>query len=195
MFYSRVGERIYYHGPHDFCIIACERQNQLILKSDFSWLTRHLLIMELHFDAKLYSNLPDENSDAGHIKCSHGPHLVRGLQIHRPCPIANPPIESCQCAVVVFTNKPRSVACKHVLYISQAASLYSVKLQDIKGARSFVRLFKDEIIKLLQMQNNSFLSIRDSLLQKRGGLFVPLCLYPQPTSLPIAIFPMKQNSN
>jgi len=32
-----------------------------------------LLIMELRFDAMLYSNLGNENSDAGHIKCSRGP--------------------------------------------------------------------------------------------------------------------------
>jgi len=32
--------------------------------------------MELRFDAKLHSNVGNENSDAGHIKCSHGPQVL-----------------------------------------------------------------------------------------------------------------------
>jgi len=39
---------------------------------------KYLLIRELSFDAILYSKLGNENSDAGHIKCSRGllvPHL------------------------------------------------------------------------------------------------------------------------
>ena len=35
--------------------------------------------MELYFDAILYSNFGNENSDAGHIKCSCEP------QVHHPC--------------------------------------------------------------------------------------------------------------
>jgi len=35
----------------------------------------YLLIMELRFDAMLYSNLGNENSDAGHIKRSRGPQV------------------------------------------------------------------------------------------------------------------------
>jgi len=31
--------------------------------------------MELHFDAMFYSNLGNENSDTGHIKCSRGPQV------------------------------------------------------------------------------------------------------------------------
>jgi len=31
--------------------------------------------MELRFDTMLYSNLGNENSDAGHIKCSGGPQV------------------------------------------------------------------------------------------------------------------------
>jgi len=38
-------------------------------------LSKYLLIMELRFDAMLYSNLGNENSDAGHIKCSCGPQV------------------------------------------------------------------------------------------------------------------------
>jgi len=44
-------------------------------KSDFLWLT----IMELHFDAILYSNLSDENSDVDHIKCSRWPQVPTPL--------------------------------------------------------------------------------------------------------------------
>jgi len=32
--------------------------------------------MELRFDAMLYSDLGNENSDAGHIKCSRGPQVL-----------------------------------------------------------------------------------------------------------------------
>jgi len=31
--------------------------------------------MELHLDAMLCSNIGNKNSDAGHIKCSHGPQV------------------------------------------------------------------------------------------------------------------------
>jgi len=47
-------------------------------------LCKHLLIMELRFDMMLCSNLGNEDSDAGHIKCSRGPHLVRGSQVPHP---------------------------------------------------------------------------------------------------------------
>jgi len=47
-------------------------------------LSKYLLIMELRFDAMLYSNTGNENSDAGQIKCSHGPHLARGPQVPHP---------------------------------------------------------------------------------------------------------------
>jgi len=38
--------------------------------------------MELRFDAMLYSNLGNENFDAGYIKCSCGPHWAAGTH---PC--------------------------------------------------------------------------------------------------------------
>jgi len=38
-----------------------------------------LLIVELRFDAMLCSNTGKENSDAGQIKCPHGP------QVPHPC--------------------------------------------------------------------------------------------------------------
>jgi len=41
--------------------------------------------MELRFEAMLYPNLGNENSDAGHIKCSRGPHLACGSQVPHPC--------------------------------------------------------------------------------------------------------------
>jgi len=40
--------------------------------------------MELGFDVILYSKLGNENSDAGHIKCSPGLHLARGPQAPHP---------------------------------------------------------------------------------------------------------------
>jgi len=40
--------------------------------------------MEIRFDVILYSKLGNENTDAGHIKCSCGPHLARGLQVPHP---------------------------------------------------------------------------------------------------------------
>jgi len=48
-------------------------------------LFKYLLIMELRFEGMLYSNLGNENSDAGHIKCSRGPHLSRWPQVPHPC--------------------------------------------------------------------------------------------------------------
>jgi len=41
--------------------------------------------MELRFDAIVYSLLGGEDSNAGHIKCSRGPHLARGLQVPHLC--------------------------------------------------------------------------------------------------------------
>jgi len=43
------------------------------------YLSKYLLIMEIRFDAILYSKLGNENSDTGHIKCSRGP------QVPHPC--------------------------------------------------------------------------------------------------------------
>ena len=56
-------------------------------KSDFTWFTiysEYMLFMELRFDAMLYFNLGNENSDAGHIKWSRGPHLPREPQVPNP---------------------------------------------------------------------------------------------------------------
>jgi len=54
-------------------------------KGDFSWLT-FWLMMELRFDTMLYFNLGNENSDAGHIKCSRGPQaptpVVKSCTLH-----------------------------------------------------------------------------------------------------------------
>jgi len=36
---------------------------------------KYLLVMDLRFDAILYSKSGNENSDAGHIKCSRGPQV------------------------------------------------------------------------------------------------------------------------
>ena len=47
--------------------------------TSLSALSKYLLIMELRFDAMQCSNLDNENSDAGHIKCS------LGLQVPHPC--------------------------------------------------------------------------------------------------------------
>jgi len=40
--------------------------------------------MELRSDVMLYSNLGNENSDAGHVKCSRGPHLSCGPKVSHP---------------------------------------------------------------------------------------------------------------
>ena len=48
--------------------------------------SKYLLVMELGFDVIVHSKLGDEDSDAGHIKCSLGPHLARGLQVPHTCP-------------------------------------------------------------------------------------------------------------
>jgi len=47
--------------------------------------SQYLLIMELRLDAILYSKMDNENSDAGHVKCSRGPHLARWPQVPHPC--------------------------------------------------------------------------------------------------------------
>jgi len=38
-------------------------------------LSKYLLIMDLRFDTMLCSNLSNENSVEGHIKCSRGPQV------------------------------------------------------------------------------------------------------------------------
>jgi len=48
-------------------------------------LSKYLLIMRLRFDVMLYSNFGNENSGAGHVKCSRGPHLARRPQVPHPC--------------------------------------------------------------------------------------------------------------
>jgi len=45
---------------------------------------KYLLIVELRFDAMLYSNMGNKNSDAGNIKCSRGSQLARGPQAPHP---------------------------------------------------------------------------------------------------------------
>ena len=46
-------------------------------------LCKYLLVIELRCDAILYS-LRDENFDAGHFRCSRGPHLARGPHVPHP---------------------------------------------------------------------------------------------------------------
>jgi len=41
----------------------------------FELLFKYLLIMRLRFDVMLHSNFGNENSGAGHIKCSRGPQV------------------------------------------------------------------------------------------------------------------------
>ena len=48
-------------------------------KNDFSWLSKYLFVVDLRFDTMLYSNLCNENSVAGYIKC------LRGPQVPHPC--------------------------------------------------------------------------------------------------------------
>jgi len=52
--------------------------------TSFELLSKFLLIMLLRFDVMLYSNLGNENSGAGHIKCSCG------LQVPHPWCICIP---------------------------------------------------------------------------------------------------------
>jgi len=40
--------------------------------------------MELRFDAMLFSNMGDKNSDAGCVKCSRVPLLAHGPQVPYP---------------------------------------------------------------------------------------------------------------
>jgi len=47
-------------------------------------LSKYLLTMELRFDAMLYSNLANENSDAGHMKCSRVPNFACGTEVPHP---------------------------------------------------------------------------------------------------------------
>jgi len=94
--YVRGREPIYYHGSHKLWIIAGGPQittlyPKIIRLSYYDgWrlliasYLKYLLIMELRLDVILYSKLGNENSDAGHIKCSRGPHLARGRQVSTP---------------------------------------------------------------------------------------------------------------
>ena len=57
--------------------------------SSLDLLSKYLLNMELRFDAMLYSNLGNDNSDEGHIKCSRGsqvpqPWFEATMQWHGP---------------------------------------------------------------------------------------------------------------
>jgi len=40
--------------------------------------------MKLHFEVMLYFNLGNENTDAGHNKCSRGLHLTRKSKVPTP---------------------------------------------------------------------------------------------------------------
>jgi len=75
---SRGRESIYYHGPHELCIIAGGPQKFYLYltmrKSDFSWLTTEV---PAYHGASFWRDfvflLGSGNSDEGHIKCSRGP--------------------------------------------------------------------------------------------------------------------------
>jgi len=43
--------------------------------TSYDLLSKYLLMMELHFDAILYCNSSNENSDADHIQCSRWPQV------------------------------------------------------------------------------------------------------------------------
>ena len=55
------------------------------MEASFDLLSACLLISEFRFDTMLCSLLGNENSNAGHIKCSRRPHLARGSQVPHPC--------------------------------------------------------------------------------------------------------------
>jgi len=57
-------------------------------------LSKYLFIMELRFDAMLYSNLGNKTSDAGHIKCSPGSNLALRPQV--PTPVVKSPTVACR---------------------------------------------------------------------------------------------------
>ena len=63
--YCRDGETLDHQGPHNLWFTVSESQISL----------KYLLVTLLRFDAILYSKLGNENSDAGHIKCSRGPRV------------------------------------------------------------------------------------------------------------------------
>jgi len=54
------------------------------IEASYDILSKYLLIMELRFDTLLESKLGNENSDAGHIKCTRGLHLASGPQVRHP---------------------------------------------------------------------------------------------------------------
>ena len=86
--YCRDGETLDHQGPHNLWFTVSESQITIdfILKfyllrgvGSFIWHSqlslKYLLVTLLRFDAILYSKLGNENSDAGHIKCSRGPRV------------------------------------------------------------------------------------------------------------------------
>ena len=58
-------------------IVLCN----VFIEASCDILSKYPLIMEIPFDAILYSKLGNEISDASHIKCSPGPHLARRPQV------------------------------------------------------------------------------------------------------------------
>ena len=59
-----------YSSPASFWSENYEERGRLLLTY------KYLIMMECHFDAMLWSNMDNENCDAGH-KTLRGPHLVR----------------------------------------------------------------------------------------------------------------------
>jgi len=45
------------------------------IRDSLDIISKYLLVMELRFEAIVYSKFGDEDSNAGHIKCSRGPQV------------------------------------------------------------------------------------------------------------------------
>jgi len=56
----------------------------MVKNDSLDLLSKYLLIMELRFEAMLFSNFGNEDTDAGHTKCSRRAHLARGPQVTHP---------------------------------------------------------------------------------------------------------------
>jgi len=87
--------------------------------------SKYLLIVELRLEAILHSNLGNENSNAGHIKCSRGPQ------------VAHTPVLRCCC--------PASVTLHLSHILEQWLATFSMpcrpvaRFQDLEGQNTFFR--------------------------------------------------------
>jgi len=75
---SRAACIVYYRwrAPKSIDFILKFYLHLTMRKSDFFWITKYLLIMQLRFDGMFYSNFGNENSGVGHIKCSKSENLT-----------------------------------------------------------------------------------------------------------------------